>query len=153
MKGRSCPSPLGKVPVLGEFDAPLSLGEFDAKSRTRVQVDRRTIGEGYRSSLADVRGVTGKALVSTYGAAITSTKVDEGGDGIGGATIDNPRRWFDGRLELAFATSRRIHQGRAARRTRRGQALFQVAKDKNRPFIVSSGDAIVRAVGTQFRRV
>jgi transmembrane sensor len=31
-----------------------------------------------------------------------------------------------------------------------GQALFQVAKDKNRPFIVSSGAATVRAVGTQF---
>jgi transmembrane sensor len=31
-----------------------------------------------------------------------------------------------------------------------GQALFQVAKDKARPFIVHSGDATVRAVGTQF---
>ena len=31
-----------------------------------------------------------------------------------------------------------------------GQALFQVAKDKSRPFIVKSGDATVRAVGTQF---
>src|SRR4029077_9414852 len=31
-----------------------------------------------------------------------------------------------------------------------GQALFQVAKDKQRPFIVHSGDATVRAVGTQF---
>jgi len=31
-----------------------------------------------------------------------------------------------------------------------GQALFQVAKDKNRPFIVASGEATVRAVGTQF---
>ncbi|MEJ1964468.1 MAG: FecR domain-containing protein [Gammaproteobacteria bacterium] len=31
-----------------------------------------------------------------------------------------------------------------------GQALFQVAKDKTRPFIVSSGEARVRAVGTQF---
>jgi transmembrane sensor len=31
-----------------------------------------------------------------------------------------------------------------------GQALFQVAKDKNRPFIVASGEARVRAVGTQF---
>lgn len=31
-----------------------------------------------------------------------------------------------------------------------GQALFQVAKDKNRPFIVASGAATVRAVGTQF---
>jgi transmembrane sensor len=31
-----------------------------------------------------------------------------------------------------------------------GQALFEVAKDKARPFIVRSGDTIVRAVGTQF---
>jgi transmembrane sensor len=31
-----------------------------------------------------------------------------------------------------------------------GQALFQVTKDKARPFIVKSGEATVRAVGTQF---
>ena len=31
-----------------------------------------------------------------------------------------------------------------------GQALFEVAKDKTRPFIVRSGDAMMRAVGTQF---
>lgn len=31
-----------------------------------------------------------------------------------------------------------------------GQALFQVAKDHTRPFIVRSGDIDVRAVGTQF---
>lgn len=31
-----------------------------------------------------------------------------------------------------------------------GQALFQVAKDPQRPFVVSSADANVRAVGTQF---
>jgi transmembrane sensor len=31
-----------------------------------------------------------------------------------------------------------------------GQALFEVAKDQARPFIVRSGAAVVRAVGTQF---
>jgi len=31
-----------------------------------------------------------------------------------------------------------------------GQALFQVAKDKQRPFVVRAGDAQVRAVGTEF---
>lgn len=31
-----------------------------------------------------------------------------------------------------------------------GQALFRVAKDANRPFVVDSGDTRVRAVGTQF---
>jgi transmembrane sensor len=31
-----------------------------------------------------------------------------------------------------------------------GQALFRVAKDKARPFMVRSGDAVVRVLGTQF---
>ena len=31
-----------------------------------------------------------------------------------------------------------------------GQALFSVAKDKQRPFVVQAGDAQVRAVGTEF---
>jgi transmembrane sensor len=31
-----------------------------------------------------------------------------------------------------------------------GQALFQVAKDKGRPFVVHGGEATIRAVGTQF---
>jgi transmembrane sensor len=31
-----------------------------------------------------------------------------------------------------------------------GQALFRVAKDKMRPFVVRSGDASIRAVGTEF---
>ena len=31
-----------------------------------------------------------------------------------------------------------------------GQALFKVAKDKQRPFVVRAGDAQVRAVGTEF---
>jgi transmembrane sensor len=31
-----------------------------------------------------------------------------------------------------------------------GQALFRVAKDKERPFVVQAGDAQVRAVGTEF---
>jgi transmembrane sensor len=31
-----------------------------------------------------------------------------------------------------------------------GQALFEVARDKDRPFVVHEGDARIRAVGTQF---
>ena len=33
---------------------------------------------------------------------------------------------------------------------RKGEAHFQVAHDRSRPFLVRAGDAIVRAVGTQF---
>jgi transmembrane sensor len=59
----------------------------------------------------------------------------------------------DGSTVNLNARSRlRIEFSRSERRVEliEGQALFQVSKDKNRPFVVSSGDARVRAVGTQF---
>src|SRR5450631_2775736 len=34
---------------------------------------------------------------------------------------------------------------------RKGEAHFQVAHDRSRPFLVHAGDAVVRAVGTQFK--
>lgn len=58
-----------------------------------------------------------------------------------GSTVDLNAR---SRLRVEFARKERRVE------LLEGQALFQVAKDKNRPFIVSSGDATVRAVGTQF---
>src|SRR6202042_1912925 len=33
---------------------------------------------------------------------------------------------------------------------RKGEAHFQVAHDRSRPFLVHAGDAVVRAVGTEF---
>jgi transmembrane sensor len=55
-------------------------------------------------------------------------------------------------VDLNARSSIRIEFTSAERRVELldGQALFQVAKDKLRPFIVHSGDATVRAVGTQF---
>jgi transmembrane sensor len=58
-----------------------------------------------------------------------------------GSTVDLNAR---SRLRVEFAKKERRVE------LLDGQALFQVAKDKNRPFIVSSGNATVRAVGTQF---
>jgi transmembrane sensor len=55
-------------------------------------------------------------------------------------------------VDLNARSRLRIEFSRSERRVEliEGQALFQVSKDKNRPFVVSSGDATVRAVGTQF---
>jgi transmembrane sensor len=42
------------------------------------------------------------------------------------------------------------HHDRRDLKLERGEALFDVAKDPSRPFIVAAGDATVRAVGTEF---
>lgn len=58
-----------------------------------------------------------------------------------GSTVDLNAR---SRLRIDFSKNERRVELLA------GQALFQVAKDSTRPFIVASGTATVRAVGTQF---
>ena len=58
-----------------------------------------------------------------------------------GSTIELNSR---SRLRVAMRdTEREIH-------LLEGQAIFRVAKDPNRPFVVHSGDTRVRAVGTEF---
>ena len=58
-----------------------------------------------------------------------------------GSTVDLNAR---SQLRIEFSNSERRVE------LLEGQALFQVTKDKARPFIVRSGEATVRAVGTQF---
>jgi len=58
-----------------------------------------------------------------------------------GSTVDLNAR---SRLRIEFSSTERRVELEA------GQALFQVAKDSQRPFVVYSGDARVRVVGTQF---
>ena len=56
------------------------------------------------------------------------------------------------RIELNARSQVRVRYSKTARSIEllEGQALFQVAKDKERPFVVQSGSAEVRAIGTQF---
>jgi transmembrane sensor len=58
-----------------------------------------------------------------------------------GSTVDLNSR---SRIEIRYSGDRRAIE------LLDGQALFQVAKDARRPFVVTSGDTRVRAVGTQF---
>ena len=56
------------------------------------------------------------------------------------------------RVELNTDTRVVAQLGRAERRIRldKGEALFAVAHDNTRPFLVTAGDVIVRATGTRF---
>src|SRR5687767_9607838 len=55
-------------------------------------------------------------------------------------------------MELNSRSKVRVHYSKHERALEliEGQALFRVAKNASRPFIVTSGDTRVRAVGTQF---
>lgn len=55
-------------------------------------------------------------------------------------------------LELNTDTSVRVTLDGSMRRVelRRGEASFEIAHDATRPFVVTAGDAAVRAVGTRF---
>jgi transmembrane sensor len=56
------------------------------------------------------------------------------------------------RIELNAYSRLRVRYSKSERDVDllEGQAFFQVAKDKQRPFVVRAGDARVRAVGTEF---
>ena len=56
------------------------------------------------------------------------------------------------RIELNARSRLRVTYSKSSRTVELydGQALFQVVKDASRPFLVKSGEATVRAVGTQF---
>ena len=53
-------------------------------------------------------------------------------------------------LNTASRVSVRYDEGRRSVRLAEGEALFDVARDPARPFVVEAGDAAVRAVGTSF---
>jgi transmembrane sensor len=53
-------------------------------------------------------------------------------------------------LNTASAIEARMEKGRRAILLVRGEAFFEVAHDAARPFEVSAGNAVARAVGTQF---
>jgi transmembrane sensor len=54
-------------------------------------------------------------------------------------------------LDVASEVSVRVADDRRDIELVRGRALFEVARDKSRPFIVSAGSARVTALGTQFQ--
>jgi transmembrane sensor len=81
--------------------------------------------------------------LQSYGAATHETLVGE----------QRSIRLADGSLVTLNSRSRvlvRLSKHERAVELLEGQALFQVAKNPARPFVVRSGDANVRAVGTQF---
>jgi transmembrane sensor len=111
------------------------------KPRTWSQMQRRALlatAALLLLALATVRFWGGGALADAYSTGIGEQR-----------TIALP----DGStVELNARSSLRVHLTDRQRDVTllEGQALFRVAKDAQRPFVVRAGDAQVRAVGTEF---
>jgi transmembrane sensor len=107
-----------------------------------------------RSRAGLLAGVAAGLLVS--GAAVVAAVVVRPWDGRSYGSAVGERRAIalaDGSIvELNTDSRVRVRLGKTERRLtlERGQAMFSVAHDPARPFVVSAGGATVRALGTRF---
>lgn len=128
-------APTAAPPALSE-EAPAQSGE-QSSGRTRRRL------RFMRTLAASVLVLIGAAMWFYPQRGVYSTDVGE-------------QRWLtlaDGSVVELNARSRiKVQYTHDERRVDllAGQALFHVAKNKQRPFVVDSGDTLVRAVGTSF---
>lgn len=109
-------------------------------ARPRPRLDRRVVIGGLGLAAAAAAGLVLTPMISRqrYITQVGEIRRVPLGDG-SMAAINT-----DTTLEVAFEKSQR------AVKLDRGEAWFQVAKDRTRPFIVAAGPIRVRAVGTAF---
>lgn len=127
--------------VMATLDTPVSLAAHRA-ARVRPGLSRRSwlaAGAGLAASVAIGVGVTNWATP-------TETYVTTAGQVRKVVLADGSRVWLNAgsRMEVRFA--------RRARRVEMadGEAVFEVAHDPQRPFLIDTGDREVRVVGTAF---
>ncbi|MBL8271725.1 FecR family protein [Steroidobacter sp.] len=94
------------------------------------------------------------AVVATVGVSLFAVHTWRSADTFATGTGEQRRIVLDdgSTVDLNTRSSVKVHFTDATRRIElaEGEAFFSVAKDPGRPFIVSTGTAEVRAVGTQF---
>jgi transmembrane sensor len=169
--------PLSSVLEMAEdsYDGSVAVSEFLASARARARaaaaaasaaagqgsVATRTIGgnsartrfsTGLRYAAA--AGVTAAVLAGGW-MAFNSLNKSQHGD-FAYSTAPGERKAFtlpDGSrvtLDADSALNVELGRGRRLLRLARGEAFFRVAKDAERPFVVSAGATRVRALGTEF---
>jgi transmembrane sensor len=130
------------VPFDRGANASAAQGFNDAVSQEPVYGSKR-----YRW-LAAAAGVVAVAALGVWIATFTAQQTIQTGRGERRGVVLS-----DGSMLRIDPESRlRIHMERHLRdvRLEQGRAVFRVAKDSTRPFLVHSGPTVVRAVGTEF---
>lgn len=128
------------------LDVAREEGGVFAREATRERLPRKRVGRWLRPMAASLLIAIGAGVIVWYsieGAPTYSTEIGEQSSFVlddGSAVELNARS----RLVVRF-TERERHV-----ELREGQALFRVAKDVTRPFVVTAGGTRVKAVGTAF---
>ena len=148
------------APKLKEF-LPIDVDELVARSAVnsnvvdwhpaaRVRCADKTSGRAFRPTRAAVAAMALGCLV--VGGTISAWLVTRGTYSTGVGEQRSITLADGSTLELNADSRVRVRMSREERDVAllQGQALFEVAKDPGRPFIVTSGGTRVRAVGTQF---
>ncbi len=111
-------------------------------------------GQGRRRAAQMALGIAGLAVAACFAASIglwnlsaERSTLQAGPGELKQATLsDGTRAWLgsDTRLEVAYT------RGQRSVAVTRGEAFFDVAKNKHRPFVVTARDRTVTALGTAF---
>ena len=162
--------PLPSVLEMAEdsYDGRVAVSEYLASARARARAaagqgsvaTRTNGGNSARSRFstglryATAAGVTAAVLAGGW-LVFNSLKESKHGD-FAYSTAPGERKAFtlpDGSrvtLDADSALNVELGRGRRLLRLARGEAFFRVAKDSERPFVVSAGATRVRALGTEF---
>lgn len=128
----------------GESDNVVGLGVRNSRAAAQVPVRARSFAyAGIKVASILLLGVGAAVWLWSLNQFVYSTGI---GEQRTIALKDGSRVELNSRSKLKV----RYTQGERAVELVEGQALFSVAKDASRPFVVASGNARVRAVGTQF---
>jgi transmembrane sensor len=134
------------------LDGPLSHGEETvAKPRTPTWTRRRAVLAGTTAATLAIAGVLeGTAIWNRRPPKANVEPVERFATRMGET---RSVRLADGSIVTLNTSSEiSVRYSTVARNIRleRGEALFDVAKNKFRPFVVVASDAVIRAVGTRF---
>jgi transmembrane sensor len=126
-----------------ETDNVVGLGVRNSRAAAQLPVRGRLFAHAGKAASILVLGVAAAVWLWSLNHFVYSTGI---GEQRTIALKDGSRVELNSRSKLKV----RYTQGERAVELVEGQALFSVAKDSSRPFVVASGNARVRAVGTQF---
>ena len=126
------------------LDAPAELAAFRARRSGKAGISRRVwIAAGALMAASVVAGVVG---VTTVSVAPAETYATPAGRTRQVALADGTTVWLNAQSQMTV----RLGRGRRNVEMAEGEAVFDVAHDPNRPFLIHAGAHEVRVVGTRF---